>query len=76
MWSPPAQARAVAELDGLPAVVGVDDHILGQAIKAVVTIRAGSRTTKADILKHCSKHLEDFMVPRVVAALDSASSAS
>jgi acyl-CoA synthetase (AMP-forming)/AMP-acid ligase II len=48
------------------AVVGVKDEIIGQAIKAVVVTADGTRLTEKDIIAHCSKNLEDFMVPRVV----------
>lgn len=48
------------------AVVGVEDEILGKAIKAVVVLEEGSRLTAQDVLRHCARHLEDFMVPKFV----------
>jgi long-chain acyl-CoA synthetase len=48
------------------AVVGVPDEILGQAIKAVVTVQAGATLTARDVLRHCSERLETFMVPKTV----------
>jgi len=48
------------------AVVGVPDPILGMAIKAVLALDREASLTRDDVIRHCSKHLEDFMVPRVV----------
>lgn len=46
------------------AVVGVQDEILGEAVKAVVVLSEGARLTQQDVLRHCARHLEDFMVPK------------
>ena len=48
------------------AVVGVPDEIVGQVIKAVVALRKGSKLTEKNIILHCSKNLEKFMVPKFV----------
>jgi amino acid adenylation domain-containing protein len=47
-------------------VIGVPDDILGNAIKAFIALKAGSKLTEKDILQHCSKHLENFMVPKQI----------
>ncbi len=47
------------------AVVGVPELVLGEAIKAFV-VRSDAGLTETDVLKHCSTHLEDFMVPKYI----------
>lgn len=66
--SPKEVENSLYHLDGIAeaAVIGVPDKILGQAIKAVITLKEGARLTEQDILRHCSKSLEDFMVPKFV----------
>jgi long-chain acyl-CoA synthetase len=48
------------------AVVGVPDAILGAAVKAVVALSPGATLTEQDVIRHCARHLEDFMVPKLV----------
>ncbi|HYX68568.1 MAG TPA: AMP-binding protein, partial [Terriglobales bacterium] len=66
--SPKEVEDVLYSLDGVQeaAVVGVPDAILGQAIKAVVTLRPGASLTESDVRRHCAQHLEDFMVPKFV----------
>jgi len=48
------------------AVIGVEDEILGQSIKAFVHLTETSKATERDIIKYCQKHLEAFAVPQNV----------
>ena len=66
--SPKEIENVLYELDDVQdaAVFGVPDDILGHSIKAVVALRKGSKLIEKDILMHCSKNLENFMVPKIV----------
>jgi amino acid adenylation domain-containing protein len=48
------------------AVVGVDDPVLGQAIRAYVHRAAGAALDERTVIRHCLERLEPFMVPRQV----------
>jgi long-chain acyl-CoA synthetase len=48
------------------AVIGVPNPILGMAIKAVVSLELGVSLTGDEVIRHCARHLEDFMVPKTV----------
>ena len=52
------------------AVVGIEDRILGQAIKAVIVPAEGVSLTEQAVLLHCKRHLEDFMIPKVIEFRD------
>jgi amino acid adenylation domain-containing protein len=47
-------------------VVGVPDAVTGEAVKGYVTLAPGAAVSEQDLLLHCSKYLEDFMVPRSI----------
>jgi acyl-coenzyme A synthetase/AMP-(fatty) acid ligase len=66
--SPKEIEDVLYSLDGVveAAVVGVPDPVLGQAIKAVVTRREGTRLTEQDVRRHCAQRLEDFAQPKAV----------
>ena len=66
--SPREVEDVIYSLEGVAevAVIGVPDPILGNAIKAVLTLRPGAQVTKQDVLRHCSARLEDFMMPKLV----------
>lgn len=71
--SPKEVEDVLYSLDGVAeaAVVGVPDAVLGQAIKAVITLREGAHLTDQDLLRHCAQHLEEFAVPKFVEFRDS-----
>ncbi len=50
-------------------VVGIADPLLGSAIKAFVVADPGLLTAQ-DVLRHCARHLEDFMMPKFVEFRD------
>ncbi|MEX1232924.1 MAG: class I adenylate-forming enzyme family protein [Planctomycetaceae bacterium] len=52
------------------AVIGVPDAILGHAVHAVITLKAGAALTENDVLSYCKQNLEDFMVPKTVEFRD------
>ena len=51
-------------------VIGVADALMGEALEAYVTLTTGTATGEREILAHCARHLEDFMVPRSVSIVD------
>jgi acyl-CoA synthetase (AMP-forming)/AMP-acid ligase II len=48
------------------AVVGVPDDVLGEAIKAVVTLKPGASLDALRVQRHCSEQLPRYKVPRIV----------
>jgi amino acid adenylation domain-containing protein len=51
------------------AVVGVPDELEGEAIKAYLVSRDPDLSAK-DVINHCKKHLESFMIPKFVEFRD------
>jgi acyl-CoA synthetase (AMP-forming)/AMP-acid ligase II len=70
--SPKEVENALYALPGIreAAVVGVPDPILGLAIKAVVAADPHANLSAHDVIRHCARHLEDFMVPKMVEFRD------
>jgi amino acid adenylation domain-containing protein len=66
--APKEVEAAIMNIHGVKeaAVIGVDDEILGQAVKAFVVLEQGVTFTDKDIVKECQKRLENFMVPKFV----------
>lgn len=52
------------------AVIGVDDEVLGQAVKAFVVLADGKTADAKKIVRECQLRLENFMVPKHVEFLD------
>jgi amino acid adenylation domain-containing protein len=71
--SPREVENAISAMAGVRevAVVGVPDTVLGEAIKAFVTLRPGATLTERDVIRHCLSNLESFMAPKSVEFVDS-----
>lgn len=70
--SPREVENALHSMEGVyeVAVVGVPDEVLGQAIKAYVTLKPGARLTEREVIRHCLARLESFMAPKFVEFVD------
>jgi len=66
--SPKEVENVLCKLPGVAeaAVLGTPDEILGQAVRAVVSLKQGHGLSEQEVRRHCAGHLEDFMVPRSV----------
>ncbi len=54
------------------SVVGVQDDVLGQAVKAKIVLKNGQDSlTERQIIAHCMKNMERFMVPKYVEFVSS-----
>lgn len=52
------------------AAVGVADSVLGQVVKAYVSLLPAADITPMDVQRFCRDNLEDFMVPRYVEIVE------
>jgi long-chain acyl-CoA synthetase len=52
------------------AVVGVPDQRTGEAVKAVLVLRAGATLTAGEVRVHCAASLARFKVPSAVEFVD------
>lgn len=70
--SPKEIENVIYELDDVEevAVIGLADELLGEAVKAFVSLRKDSDLDENKILHYCSKRLERYMVPKYVEFLD------
>ena len=66
--SPSEVERIIHELEEVRevVVVGLRDPVLGQALKAIVVPAEPGMLTERDIILHCGRRLESFMVPKEV----------
>ncbi len=65
--SPVELERVLYGINGVikAAVIGVDDEVLGQGIKAFLVSEDPTLTSEA-VLAYCRDHVEDYMIPKSV----------
>jgi long-chain acyl-CoA synthetase len=52
------------------AVVGVPDTVMGEVVKACITLKPGEKATEEEIKKFCAERLVDYKVPKFVEFMD------
>ena len=64
--------NALHEISGVrhAAVIGVEDDVLGQAIRAYVVLQEDAELSEQEIIRVCRSKLENFMVPREVLLVE------
>jgi acyl-CoA synthetase (AMP-forming)/AMP-acid ligase II len=54
------------------SIVGVQDDVLGQAVKAKIVLKNGPDSlTERQVIAHCMQNMERFMVPKYVEFVSS-----
>ena len=68
MVSPKEVENVLSEMEDVieVAVIGVQDEILGQAVKAFVHLSEYSKVTEKEILRFCNQNLESYAVPKYI----------
>jgi len=66
--SPKEIENVLYELDDVieAVVFGVEDEILGQAIKVSLVLEESSKLTEKDIIQYCFQRLEKSMIPKYI----------
>jgi len=69
MVSPKEVENILCEMEDVieAAVTGVQDEILGQAVKAYIHLSGNSKVSERDILNFCYKNLESYAVPKYIS---------
>lgn len=64
--------EAILELDEVDevAVVGVDDEVLGQAIKAFIVAASGGSVDPMSVKAHCRRRLANYKIPKHIELVD------
>ncbi|MCW8934280.1 MAG: acyl--CoA ligase [Gammaproteobacteria bacterium] len=70
--SPKDIEEVIMELDGVEEVVviGIDNELLGQAIKAFIVLSSGSNLDKKQIMRHCKMNLANYKLPKQIELTD------
>jgi long-chain acyl-CoA synthetase len=53
------------------AVVGVPDTVMGEVVKACITLKPGEHATADEIKAFCAERLANFKVPKFVEFMES-----